>query len=282
MTGNRIHGFQGHWMNFGGQQMLIFAAMMAMLLLSRAFLQRTPNPESRGPRTSEAASAPGNQRVLWGFVLALVALSIVLNFTRGVWFGCFIATLYLVGRWNPRWLWVLPVLVVAGYFAAPSLVRQRVTSVRHPSTDPALSIRFEMWGVGLRMIEQHPLLGVGPNNIPELYTLYLAPGETPQAGYRDHMHNNFIQLAAERGLPCLAAWVWFVGALGWHSWRIARQRIQPRWIADAAVAGWLAFVAEGFFEYNFGTSPVLMLFLFVTATPFVVERIGRTSNAGAA
>ena len=44
-------------------------------------------------------------------------------------------------------------------------------------------------------------------------------------------------------------------------------------MADAAFAAWLAFLAEGFFEYNFGTSPVLMVFLFVMSTPFVAEHL---------
>jgi len=267
MTSDRIHGFQGHWMNFGGQQMLIFAALLAMLVFSRL-----SNPDSRLPRSGSMAS----RSLWWWLVLALVMLSIVLNFTRGVWLGCGVATFYLVGRWRPRWLWALPVLAVVAYFAAPGMVHRRIAIVGHPSHDPALSIRLEMWGVGRRMIARHPWVGVGPNNITEVYTLYLAPGETPQRGYREHLHDNFIQLAAERGLPCLAAWVWFMTALVWHCWRIARQRLAPRWISDGAVAGWLAFVAEGFFEFNFGTSPVLMLFLFVVATPFVLERASAT------
>ncbi|HMD95925.1 MAG TPA: O-antigen ligase family protein [Terriglobia bacterium] len=269
MTSERIHGFQGHWMNFGGQQMLIFAALLAMLVFSRL-----PSPDPRLPRSGSMAS----RSLWWWLVLAVVMLSIVLNFTRGVWLGCVVATLYLVGRWRPRWLWVLPVLAVAGYFAAPGLVHRRIAIVGHPSRDPSLSIRLEMWGVGRRMIARHPWVGVGPNNITEVYTLYLAPGETPQRGYREHLHDNFIQLAAERGLPGVATWVWFMTALVWYCWRIARRRLAPRWISDGALAGWLAFVAEGFFEFNFGTSPVLMLFLFVLSTPFIVERIAKTDD----
>jgi len=70
LTFERIHGFMGHWMNFGGQQMLVFAALVAFLLLA--------------PRVKK----------FWWIVLAIVALSIVLNFTRGVWLGCFVAAIY--------------------------------------------------------------------------------------------------------------------------------------------------------------------------------------------
>ena len=47
--------------------------------------------------------------------------------------------------------------------------------------------------------------------------------------------------------------------------------VEP-WIVEGAIAAWLAFVAEGFFEFNFGTSPVLMVFLFVVSVPFARGR----------
>jgi hypothetical protein len=31
-------------------------------------------------------------------------------------------------------------------------------------------------------------------------------------------------------------------------------------------------MAEGCFEFNFGTSPVLMVFLFISSTPFLVNQ----------
>jgi putative inorganic carbon (HCO3(-)) transporter len=151
------------------------------------------------------------------------------------------------------------------------MVRERVKLAFHPSEDPALSIRLEMWRVGARMIREHPWLGVGPNNIVEVYDLYLPPGKSPEPGYHAHLHNNFIQFGAERGLPVLAAWVWMMFALGWHFWRLRRKLRAQRWVADAAFAGWLALMVEGCFEFNFGTSPVLMLFLFLAAVPSAAE-----------
>jgi O-antigen ligase len=271
MTSARISGFMGHWMNFGGQQMLIFAVLVAFLLLA-------PGAWVSGSGIRKGDTQVRPKQTVWWLLLVVIATSIVLNFTRGVWLGCFVAALYLVARWKPRWLWALPVLLLAGYLAAPAMVRRRVEILRHPSRDPALSIRFEMWQVAWRMIRKHPLVGVGPNNIEQVYALYLPPGKSPEPGYHGHFHNNFLQFGAERGLPALAAWVWFMGALGWHFWRIRRRLSglgrQP-WVADAALAGWLAMLVEGCFEFNFATSPVLMLFLFVISTPFVTERTER-------
>jgi O-antigen ligase len=253
-------------MNFGGQQMLIFSAFLAYLLLAP---------------TSHRVWRAERRKLIDRLLLAVVATSLILNFTRGVWLGCVVATLYLVARWKPRTLWVIPVLVIVAYLAAPSLIRRRVSLAFHPREDPALAIRLEMWGASLRMIREHPWVGVGPGSIPLVYTEYLPPGATPMIGYHDHLHDSFLQLAAERGLPCLIAWLWFMLALAWQTLRIRRRLSRLRWVADAALAAWLAFFAEGFFEFNFGTSPVLMVFLFVMSTPFIAEHLeSHTQEAG--
>ena len=264
LTITRIHGFVGHWMNFGGQQMLIFCVLAAYLLF--------------GARPAMAAGANSGRRISawWWLALGVVAMSIVLNFTRGVWLGCAVAALYLLARRRARLLWALPIAALAGYIVSPSLVQQRVQSLFHPSRDPSISIRLEMWQAGLGMIRRHPLLGVGPDNINEVYTLYLPPRTSPIVGWHEHLHDDFLQLAAERGLPCLAAWLWFMGALGWYFMSI-RRRLgrtgQSTWLADASFAAWLAFLIEGFFEFNFGTTPVLTVFLFVISAPFAAERL---------
>lgn len=250
MITTRITGFMGDWMNFGGQQMLVFVFLGAFLLLAMR-------------------ARPG----WWAAAAAIVALSIFLNLTRGVWVGCFLAVVYLLWRWKPKWVLVLPVLAVVIYLFAPRVVHERLWLAFHPERDPALAIRFQMWHAGLRMIHAHPWVGVGPNNVPEVYDLYLGKGEAPIAGYHNHLHDNFVQLGAERGLPCLIAWIWLMIGLVWQAWKIRGRCESGRWMIDGAIAGWLAFIVEGFFEFNFGTSPVLMLFLFVVSTPFVVERI---------
>ena len=301
MTLTRIHGFMGHWMNFSGQQMLVFSLLLAFLLASLS--RRSPSrviPAKAGIQTwTDAAprirvgdntgdSHPlglggslwvlgqdWKRKTLYGLLLAVVVTSLILSFTRGVWLGCMVATVYLAWRWKPRTLWAIPVLLLVVELAAPTLIRRRVSMAFHPREDPALAIRLEMWGAGLRMVQRHPWAGVGAGNIPWVYTEYLPPGVAPLYGYHDHLHNNFLQLAAERGLPCLIAWVGLMLALGWHILRIRRRLSSGRWIADAAFAAWLAFIAEGFFEFNFGTTPVLMVFLFVMSTPFVAEYLER-------
>ena len=276
LTSGRIHGFMGHWMHFGGQQMMVFVFLLAFLLLARG---RNSKVETRNSGDgSQSLSFDFRVSLFWWSLFAIVVVSIIFNFTRGVWLGCFLAGIYLVARWRPKWLWALPVLLALAYVGAPSLIRERLHMAIHPTQEHALSIRLEMWRVALKMIRAHPWIGVGPNNIEEVYDLYLPKGKTPEVGYHSHFHNDFLQFGAERGLPCLASWVWLMAALGWHTWKLRRDTpwrapTSQRWIADASLAAWMAFLAEGCFEFNFGTSPVLMAFLFFTATPFIAAKV---------
>ncbi len=275
LTSTRIHGFMGHWMHFGGQQMMVFAFLGAFLLLSENAPKQDTSAASHSASRWEYRNWGG-----WWILLAVVVVSIVLNFTRGVWLGCFLATVYFVYRWRPKALLAIPVLLVLGYLGAPGLIRERLHLAVHPRNEPALSIRLEMWSVAGNMIRAHPWAGVGPNNIEELYDLYLPPRTMPELGYHSHFHNDYLQIAAERGVPCLAVWIWLMLSLGWGIWKVRRKLSGQRWIADAALAALVAFLAEGFFEFNFGTSPVLMAFLFVTSTPFIAAKFAGPNTVG--
>ena len=119
------------------------------------------------------------------------------------------------------------------------------------------------------MISDHPLLGVGPNMVQELYAEYRVPDAVEKVN--PHLHNVPLQIAAERGLPALAAWLGFIVMLFVDLWRRFRTGEQP-FFSAVALASVVAMLAAGMFEYNFGDSEFLMLFLILVTLPFAVER----------
>jgi O-antigen ligase len=86
-----------------------------------------------------------------------------------------------------------------------------------------------------------------------------------------HLHNVPLQIAAERGVPAAVTWFWFVGALAVALFRMFRQK-RERVLAAAALASVVAMFAAGLFEYNFGDSEFLMLFLVLVTLPFAAAR----------
>ena len=82
-------------------------------------------------------------------------------------------------------------------------------------------------------------------------------------------------IAAERGLPALAIWIAFIAVLARDLWRLFRSA-QQRVPVAAALA---AMLAAGLFEYNFGDSEFLMLFLLLVTLPFAAARPATTDAA---
>ena len=126
--------------------------------------------------------------------------------------------------------------------------------------DPTSRDRVAMLRDG-RDGEAHPLTGVGPKMVERVYAEYRDPAAVEPVN--PHLHNVPVQIAAERGLPALAAWLWFI--VGWRSISRTLARRSHASLPAAALAAIAGMLAAGLFEYNFGDSEFLMLFLVLYA-----------------
>ena len=70
---------------------------------------------------------------------------------------------------------------------------------------PTLRIRFQYWKIGLQMIRDNPLFGVGPDTFYDRSAVYMAPGTIAEITYTrlDAAHNWFINIGANFGLITL-------------------------------------------------------------------------------
>jgi O-antigen ligase len=242
----RITGFMSHWNTFAGQQM--FALLM---LASFLFF------------------APARRRSwLWWGCAALMGIAILLAETRAVWIGLFVGGLYLLWHWK-RWaIAAIPVAVVAVYYLSPPVVHDRFDSLLHPKGVDSNQFRMVTWRTGLRMIEAHPVFGIGPEG-PKYHFQEWVPAEIPRPlppGWYGHLHNIYLQYSAERGIPTMLILLWLLGKMIWDFRRGLRiGSAEERWLLHGAIAVILAALAEGFFEYNLGDSEVLTMFLVVAA-----------------
>jgi O-antigen ligase len=135
-----------------------------------------------------------------------------------------------------------------------------------------------MWSSGLHIIRDHPWTGVGMGAMVRVYQRYREPdGPIDPTRRIGHLHNNVIQVAAERGLLGLACWLWIWLAYGWQTWRIYRclgsEQARAKALVVGSLASVVAFHVEGLFEHTFGTSVVITLVYFLMALPFVVQRV---------
>ena len=198
-----------------------------------------------------------------------LAVAIALTFTRSAWVGVLVAVAVLFILKDARLLALLPVLGLAAYLLAPDRIATRFTSI-FDLHDPTNRDRVAMLREGRSMIAAHPVTGVGPNMVERVYEEYRDP--TAVAKVNPHLHNVPLQIAAERGLPALAVFVGFLVLLTRDLMRTFRTDGIPRTLAATALAAIVAMLTAGMFEYNFGDSEFLMLFLTLVTLPFAALR----------
>jgi O-antigen ligase len=240
----RPRGTLGHYMTYSGLLMMVMCVAIARIL----FLS-------------------------WGrawaaLVMPALAVAVALTSTRSAAVGVCMAAALLFALKDFRLFAIAPIVAAIFFAFAPQMIMQRFVSM-FDAKDPTRIDRVAMLREGERMIAAHPIVGVGPNMIQKRYAEYRGSDAVNQIN--PHLHNNPVQIAAERGLPALAAWLWFIVALARDLARRFRTGRQP-FLSAAALAGLAALMTAGLFEYNFGDSEVLMLFLMLATLPAAADR----------
>lgn len=239
-TANRPMGFLSHYMTYSGVIMLVLGAAIARLLFY---------PE---------------QRIWPGVAIPALVVALAVTLTRNAYIGAALAALVLLAVKNVRLLVIVPIAAVLVLAAAPQAVKTRVESITSLEDDSNRD-RVHMLQMGVDIVKDYPVFGVGPEMIGRVYGQYLRPN--PVHTYNPHLHNVPMQIAAERGLPALAFWLAFVGVAAWTLYRQLRNG-PAKALAGAGLAAVVAMASAGLFEYNFGDSEFLMLFLCLVTLPF--------------
>ena len=249
----RITGFTSHWNTYSAEEMFALIMVGALLLFA---------PRAR-------------RNWIWALCGILIAVAVVLGETRGIWIATAVAVVYLVFFWR-RWLSALiPVAILLAYVVSPAPVRERFTSIVRPSSIDSNQFRIVTWRTGVQMIEKHPWLGLGPDG-PKYHFMEYVPADIPRPlppGFYEHLHNVYLQYAADRGIPTMLAMLWMLIQMPLDFWRGLRA-LPPgpsvrRFLLHGAVAVVLAVMVEGFVEYNLGDSEVLAMFLVATACGYL-------------
>jgi O-antigen ligase len=248
--GQRPQGTLSHYMTYSGVVMLVLCAAASRVIF-------------------------GTRERAWpALIMPALVVALVLTFTRNAWIGACVAVGLLLVLKDFRLTALLPVVVAVLFIMAPDSLTSRLTST-FDAQDPANQDRFAMIEIGARMVADDPMTGVGPDMVARVYEQY-RPDYAVNA-VNPHLHNVPLQIAAERGLPALAAWGWFVVAVTVALFRLFKSSIEPgqqrpRMLAAMGLAATAGMLAAGLFEYNFGDSEFLMLFLVLITLPFAAAR----------
>jgi O-antigen ligase len=243
---NRLHGLANHYMTFSGWTLLVALLLVGDVLFGR-----------------------DRRRLLWTLPsLVLCVAVLVLSLTRGVWVGLAAGLIVAAAVRKPVLLVLCAVAIVLLVVAGPRPVQGRLASI-FDVDDPSNHERLCMAEAGLEMVRDQPFFGVGLGMVKPSYERYRASDAARERV--PHLHCNPIQLAAERGLVGLTAYLAILAVFFAHTWSALRRAPGSQ---QPALAGCLVAVAgitvAGLFEYNWGDAEVWIPTLVCLSAPFAL------------
>jgi O-antigen ligase len=237
--GRRPQGTLGLYMTYSGLLMLVTCAAVARIMFAQ------------------------HHRLWAALVLPTLVFALAFTLTRSAWVGACVGVGVLFLLRDFRLIALLPIALGAFLVLAPPNLTARLYSI-FSLTDPSNVDRVAMMKSGLRMVQKDPLTGVGPDMVIQVYPAY--KDKTAVNEIAPHLHNVPLQIAAERGIPALLIWLGFIAALVRDFWRMRRAAFPS--LSNMGLAAIGAMLAAGLFEYNFGDSEFLMLFLVLVTLPY--------------
>ncbi len=248
---HRIRGTLSHYMTYSGILMIADLVLLARLV------------------------ARGRDAGWRAFALVPINAALVATLTRSAWvgLGAGVVALLLLGR-RRLLLWWLPLGLLL-LLLLPSAVLERAASIVDPD-DTTNADRLSMAQAGAAMIRERPLVGQGPDMVEVRYPLYRVPAA--KRLWVPHLHDAFLEIAAERGLPSLAALLLLLGLPLGRSLAAYRReggRAGPRadlWLG--VVGALVGFAVAGLFEDNWGDVEVQRLVLVLLAIPYGLGAVG--------
>lgn len=216
------------------------------------------------------------RNLAWIFIL-ISGLCLLFTNSRGPWLGALIGLFSLVLFRPSKKVFITLLIVLVSIpvllFGVNALTQGKRNSVIiriekaiNWRTDGDSRERVLMWQSGREMIKDYPLLGVGLGNIHEVYLKYKST-KAWHLGVENELHSNIVQIAVERGLLGLAAFIWVLVVFFKEGYRTLKVLPDNKPFLKAVTAGGLisvvSFLGAGFTETTYNDSEVIMIFYFM-------------------
>lgn len=181
----------------------------------------------------------GLQRLFVLGLVAVISLADVLTFSRGAAFGLGCALVWLaVTRRRQIRAALAPLILVAVLVGVVAVVQpaRLTTAVTQKAAVAGVNIsqRFGAWRSAFELIVAHPLLGVGPGNFQ--FQSAAVDGRPPTNADPTVVHDTYLDVGAELGLPALALLVAYLVTSFERLRLVMRQRVGPPSFAVAVAA----------------------------------------------
>lgn len=255
----RAAGFFGHYTTYAEAIQLISSVAVALLiLLPGGFLTRN--------------------RIIFAAVVAAFCAALFLTVTRASWAGFALsaAVIVMIGTRKRTVLICAAVaipLAVAGLFYLQQKRNVAFIDTKDGSTTWRMTVWREAVGV-LTRDARHLTVGVGMDSIKTHWQDWqmFDNGHLPMG----HMHSTPLQIAFERGIPALVAWIawmYFYLRMLWRSIKSNLLEWPERGLLLGCFGGTIGFMAAGLVHNNWGDSEVVMIFYLLMGLSLALNRM---------
>ncbi|MCI0337010.1 MAG: putative O-glycosylation ligase, exosortase A system-associated [Acidobacteria bacterium] len=147
----------------------------------------------------------------------MMMITVIFTLSRGGYLGLAVVSIGLALKSKYKMVALAAVLVLGltAYMIVPQQVVERVTTMKAPRYDESTQLRLDSWEASGRIINEHPIFGIGPRNILQAYDRYT------ESRIIRVSHNSFLQMAVDAGLPALLL---FLGLIGLSYFRLRKSR----------------------------------------------------------
>jgi hypothetical protein len=259
----RATGFYDHWTTYAESLQLIGSVALGLFVA-------LPRKRSRNA-------------IALGLAIAGICGALLLTVTRASWLSFLLSAILIAGLGlSRRPLIVIAACAIPVVLAGLFVLHQKRNVGFFDQKDDSIAWRQKIWREGFHLLTSNPrhlAVGVGMDSIKSHWREWdlFEGGKLPMG----HMHSDYLQLALERGVPTLIAWLIILGTYGWTLWKTQRRVLKENWIERGivlgALGGLLGFMTSGVVHYNWGDSEVVMIFYLIMGLSLVVER--SVSNA---
>ena len=201
------------------------------------------------------------------FATVGILIGLLCNKSRSAWLTELIVmpvVLFRYLRTNVK-IVAVSLLVLAGilgFMAVTPVYHQRVASITNTTTDRSNADRIWAWRSAEKMIKDHPVTGVGPEQFQKHYVKKYKFKQERQGLV--HTHNNFIHVTVESGVIGLAGLLYFIGYFLYTSIRNYRKQPNPYdLLIFTTVFGYLCLFGQ--IEYSLNNSSTVRIMWFLLA-----------------
>lgn len=230
------------------------------------------------------------ERWLYGLAFFCGVVALILTFSRGSWMAfaltmpllavCVLRALPAQERWRMIFRFA-GVLVLMLLLSLPFL--EPLSARLLGEDDGAAESRFSLMEVAAEMIQKNPLLGVGLSSYESVMRNYDRTADFISEHFPYPVHNMFLHIAAEAGIPallCLVGLALITLRCGWQAWRRRdAEHSLPRALALGLMIGLVAYLITGLKEpSSFDSGQIRTLFL-LGGLLIATERASRTTRS---